>query len=263
VIVVGGGPGGMKAAAVAAEIGHQVTLYEREKRLGGQANLAALLPHRAEFGGIVTNLAREVQLAGVSVKLGVAVTDRMIAAERPDAVVLATGSETLLPPFERGEGVEVVTAEEVLTGRVKTGGRVVIYDWLADWIGTGIAEKLAAEGAQVRLAVNGICAAASIQNYVRDAAIARLHRAGVTVLPFMRLYGTDQDTVYFLHTAAQEPVELQGVDTLVVVGPNRPRDELAPGLRALGIETHLIGDAMTPRTAEEAVFEGLSAATAL
>ena len=54
------------------------------------------------------------------------------------------------------------------TGQAKTGASVVIYDWLADWIGAGIAEKLAQDGAHVRLAVNGICPAANIQNYVRD-----------------------------------------------------------------------------------------------
>ena len=54
----------MKAAAVAAERGHDVTLYEASARLGGQALLAQLLPGRAEFGGIVTNLAREMELAG-------------------------------------------------------------------------------------------------------------------------------------------------------------------------------------------------------
>src|SRR5262249_52091152 len=136
-------------------------------------------------------------------------------------------------------------------------------DWRADWIGVGIAEKLAAAGAHVRLAVNGVCAAIGIQNYVRDAAIARLHKAGVEMLPFMRLYGAEGDSVFFLHTAAQEPVELAGVDSLVIVGPNQPRDGLAAPARVLGIETHLIGDAMAPRTAEEAVFEALSVATSL
>ena len=70
----------MKAAAVAAECGHQVTLYERAPRLGGQALLAQLLPHRAEFGGIVTNLAREMALAGVEVRTSVEATASLIAA---------------------------------------------------------------------------------------------------------------------------------------------------------------------------------------
>jgi hypothetical protein len=115
----------------------------------------------------------------------------------------------------------------------------------------------------VTLAVNGVCPAASIQTYVRDAAIARLHKLGVEALPFMRLHGTDGASVYFLHTASHESVVVDGVDTLVVVAPNRPTDELHSAAKALGLETHLIGDALAPRTAEEAVFEGLSAATFL
>jgi hypothetical protein len=263
VMVIGGGPAGMKAAAVAAARGHDVTLYESARRLGGQAHLAAALPHRAEFGGIVTNLAREVELAGARMQLDTPVDAARIERESPDAVILATGSAVELPPFERGEGLQVLTIEDILVRGAKTGPRVVIYDWLADWIGVGIAEKLAAEGAHVRLAVNGVCPAISIQNYVRDAAIARLHEAGVEMLPFMRLYGTEGDTVFFVHTGAQKPVELAGVDTLVVVGPNRPRDELAAACRRLGISHHIVGDALSPRTAEEAVFEGLEAAAAI
>jgi pyruvate/2-oxoglutarate dehydrogenase complex dihydrolipoamide dehydrogenase (E3) component len=250
----------MKAAAIAAERGHDVTLYEAAKRLGGQAHLAAALPHRAEFGGIVTNLAREVERAGVTVKLNTPADTALLERDRPDALILATGSAVALPPFERGEGIQILTIEDILAHGTKTGARVVVYDWLADWIGVGIAEKLASEGAHVRLAVNGVCPAISIQNYVRDAAIARLHQAGVEMLPFMRLYGTEGDTVFFVHTGAQTPVELTGVDTLVVVGPNRPRDDLAAACRVLKIETHIVGDALSPRTAEEAVFEGLEAA---
>jgi hypothetical protein len=108
-----------------------------------------------------------------------------------------------------------------------------------------------------------VCAAASIQNYVRDAAIARLHRLGIETLPFMRLYGADGRTAYFLHTASHESVIVEDVDTLVIAAANRPLDDLAASVRQLGIKVHLIGDALTPRTAEEAVFEGLTVATQL
>lgn len=263
VLVVGGGPAGMKAAAVAAEAGHAVTLYERERRLGGQVLLAQLLPHRAEFGGLVTNLTREVERAGVTLHLGQTVTPALLAERQPDAVILASGSRPRLPELEVGEGIELLSAAQVVAGARPAGARVVIYDWLADWTGVGLAEKLAGEGCHVRLAVNGICPAAAIQNYVRDAAIARLHRLGVEMLPFLRLYGAEERTAYFLHTAAQEPVVLEEVDSLIVVYPNEPADELAAAARGLGLETHLIGDALSPRTAEEAVYEGLVAATAL
>jgi 2,4-dienoyl-CoA reductase-like NADH-dependent reductase (Old Yellow Enzyme family) len=263
VMVVGGGPGGMKAAAAAAERGHQVMLYEKDARLGGQALLAQLLPHRAEFGGLITNLAREIELAGVRVALNQEVTAAQLNRDRPDALIVATGSVTRLPKAEIGEGIDVFHAVDILAGKGVAGSRVVIYDWLADWIGVGIAEKLAREGSRVTLAVNGICPAIGIQNYVRDAAIARLHKVEVEMRPFMRLFGAENRTAYFLHTAAQDPVVFEEVDTLVLCAPNRPRDGLAAEARQLGIETYLIGDALSPRTAEEAVYEGLVAAVEL
>jgi len=137
---------------------------------------------------------------------------------------------------------------------------VVIYDWLADWTGVGLAEKLATQGREVTLAVNGICAAAAIQNYVRDAAIARLFKLQVKTLPFMRLYGVDGSTAFFIHTAAQEPVTIENVDTVVTIYPGIPETSLAAEARPLCANVQLIGDAMSPRTAEEAVYEGLVAA---
>ena len=70
------------------------------------------------------------------------------------------------------------------------------------------------EGVHVRLAVNGICAAVNTQNYIRDELNARLFKAGVEVLPWMRLYGADGRTAYFIHTASREAVVLEDVDTL-------------------------------------------------
>lgn len=260
VMVVGGGPAGLKAAAVAAERGHEVTLHEKETQLGGQARFAQLLPARAEFGGIITNLTREAERSGVRIVKGRAVTPEFLKAQAPDAVILATGSLPQRPPAEIGDDAHVVHAVDVLKG-ARTGSRVVIYDWLADWIGLGLAEKLASEGADVRLAVNGLSPGMAIQSYTRDAHLARLHRLGVKVLPLMRLYGADATTAYFLHTAAQEPVVLEDVDTIVLACPNAPEDSLTETAQAF--EHHLIGDCLAARTAEEAVYEGLKAGMAV
>jgi len=263
VMVVGGGPAGMKAAAVAAMAGHRVTLFERTKRLGGRTVLAQMLPHRAEFGGIITNLSREAELAKVTIVLGMEVTPALIAGEAPDSIILATGATATLPPLEGSATIPVVMSDDLLSDRVEVGNRVLIYDWMADWTGVGIAEKLATEGHNVTLAVNGICAAAAIQNYVRDAAIARLFRLEVKTLPFMRLHGIEGRSAYLIHTAAQESLVVEDLDSVVTVYPGIPEASLVLSARAFCDDVQLIGDAMSPRTAEEAVYEGMVAARSL
>ncbi|MHA1153635.1 MAG: oxidoreductase [Alphaproteobacteria bacterium] len=262
VLVVGGGPGGMKAAAVAAEIGHDVTLAEQSSRLGGQALLAQLLPHREEFGGIVTNLSREVENSGVKVLLNHLVTGDFILDGAFDHVILATGSTVNLPKFDGDDRIGVLSHEQILRGE-KTGTSVVIYDWRSDWVGIGLAEKLASQGCYVRLAVNGISAGSAIQSYVRDAAIARLSEAGIETIPFARLYGADENAVYLMHTASRQAMILENVDTLVIASAMQPCTGLATELSVLDIPFAEIGDASSPRTAEEAVYEGLVRATEL
>lgn len=258
VVVVGGGVAGMKAAATAAARGHDVVLFEASSRLGGQAHLAQSLPGRAEFGGIVTNLARELELSGARVKCSTLATPTSVQAENPDALIVATGSAPALPPLEQGGG-QLVHAADVLIGGAKPGARVVVYDWRADWTGAGVAEMLAREGAHVRLAVNGPCVGAALQSYLRDEAVATLFRLGVEVFPFMRLFGLDDDSAYFLHTIAQEPVVLDDVDTVVVNYANAPVSFGSDDEEWGGIEVCVVGDALSPRTAEEAVYEGFKA----
>ena len=169
VMVVGGGPGGMKAASVAASRGHDVTLYEAGDRLGGQALLAQLLPGRAEFGGIITNLQREIELAGVRVKTAKKVDRKLVEAESPDAVVLATGAHPRWPVSESVADAHAVDAWQVLRDQVNVGSSVVIADWRCDWVGLGLAESLARNGCRVRLCCNGYMPGQTIQQYVRDA----------------------------------------------------------------------------------------------
>ncbi|SEC43040.1 FAD-dependent oxidoreductase [Rhodobacter sp. 24-YEA-8] len=263
IMVIGGGPAGLKAAAVAAERGHHVTLFEAEPRLGGQALLAQLLPHRAEFGGIVTNLTRECALAGVTIRKNTRVDASLLHEFAPDAVVLATGATPYLPPFETDGEIRVATAWQILRREVKPGARVVVADWRADWIGPGVAEALARDGAGVDLAVNGLYMGEAMPFYVRDATAASLHRLGVRVTPYARLIGTFGDTVFLQHTASELPIEIEGVDMLVLSSGHLPFDGLRSEITALGIEYHGIGDCETPRTAEEAVYEGMLAGRAL
>ncbi|QGX97013.1 oxidoreductase [Roseovarius faecimaris] len=257
VMVVGGGPAGLKAAAVAAARGHEVTLYEAHATLGGQVNLAQMLPGRAEFGGVTPNLTREAEQAGVRIRLNAVVTREVIDSEAPDALILATGATPYMPAIEGAEEAHVVEPWAVLQGTANVGSRVVIADWRCDWIGLGIAEKLARDGCHVRLAVNGMTAGQSIPQYARDAWLGELHRLGVEITPYTRLYGVDEDSAYFQHTLSGEPVVFDGVDTTVAALGHRSETVLAQAVANWPGEVHMIGDALSPRTVEEAVLEGL------
>jgi len=263
VMVVGGGPAGMKAAVVAAQRGHRVTIFEREKRLGGQALLAQLLPGRAEFGGLVTNLERELHTAGVDIRSDTAVDRDIVVAQAPDVVIVATGAVPYRPPMAGDGGLQIVDAWQILRETAEPGHSVVIIDWRADWIGVGIAERLAQSGRSVKLAVSGVTPGENMPLYVRDVAAATLHRLGVSVLPYLRLYGVDADSVYLQHVVSGAAVVLEAVDTLVLCTGHMADAALGDALEGIDAELWTIGDAAAPRTAEEAIYEGLKAGVAV
>jgi len=259
IMVVGGGPAGMKAAAVAAQRGHDVTLYEASAQLGGQVLLAQLLPRRSEFGGASTNLQREMALAGVRVVRNTRVDRALVEQTQPDHVIVATGAEPYWPAFEQGGALQVVDAWQVLRDQVTLGRSVVVVDWRCDWIGPGIAERLVRAGHHVQLAVNGTHCGENLPLYVRDQLAGELHRLGVPIIPYARLYGCDDNTVYLQHTASGEPMLLENIDSLVLCQGHQPVDTLGAEL-AGRVPFERIGDCLAPRTAEEAIYEGLKVA---
>ena len=259
VIVVGGGPGGMKAAVTAAERGHDVTLYEASSQLGGQAVLAQKLPGREEFGGIATNLAAELSRIGVEVRLGTVATADRVLKMAPDCVVLATGAQPYMPEFEGRDEAHVISAWDVLNGEANIGPSVVIADWRADWIGLGLAEQLAQAGSSVTLCTNAAMAGETLQLYTRNHYVGRLHKLGVIIRTHARLFGVDGDTAYFQDTLTQEPILFEGVDSLVLSLGHTAVNDMSDKLYDAPFEVISIGDCVSPRTAEEAVYEGFMA----
>ena len=126
VFVIGGGPAGMEAARTLAQRGHQVTLFEKSYKLGGQLNLAAVPPGRGEFASAVNHLSRELYRVGVRVELGKEADVDTVKKQKPDAVVVATGATPLRPDIPGIDGSNVVWAWDVLERRLALGKRVVV-----------------------------------------------------------------------------------------------------------------------------------------
>lgn len=259
ILVVGGGPAGMKAAAVAGERGHRVTLCEASGQLGGQTLLAQNLPGRAEFGVIVDNLKREMELGGVAVQLNSPVDRRTVEQAKPDGVIIATGAQPYRPDVEVDEDVHAVDVWQLLRGEVNPGASVVIADWRCDWVGLGVAEKLAREGCHVRLCVDGEMAGQNLQKYLRWHWAGQLHKLGVEVQPYARFFGAQGDTAFFMHSLSGEAIECADMDTLVIAQGHQADTTLEDALNGGPWQILSVGDCRAPRSAEEAVYEGMMA----
>lgn len=105
--------------------------------------------------------------------------------------------------------------------------------------------------------MNGVCAGQELPQYVRDFWAGQLHEAGVEVIPYARLFGLDGETAYLLHTVSRSPIMVEGVDTAVLVSGRSSNTELAEELERQSIPYRMAGDALTARTAEEAICDGM------
>ena len=261
-VVIGGGPAGMKAASVAAARGHTTILCERGRQLGGQVLLAQLLPRRAEFGGVITNLKREVELTQVDVRLRTEVTSAFLRNLEPEEIIVAVGAEPYVPPLELSGGRQLLKPREVLLGDAACGNHVAIVDWKGDWIGVGLAEKLIQEGHRVTYVTSSAMPAINLMAYIRDQTVNELAKSGVQFITYARLFGADEGAVYCENTFTGDPIEIEDVDSLIVSFGNATQESYEE-FHLPGVRTQIVGDAQNPRTVEEAVLEAQRAAYAI
>lgn len=148
-VIVGAGPAGLEAARVAAERGHDVTVFEAADRAGGQINLLVANPRRREMIGIVGWRLAELDRLGVSIRYNHYAEAADVLGQRPDMVVIATGGLPQ-PPEMAGDDL-TVSSWDILSGTVKPAARVLVYDDNGGHPGMSAAEVIARAGAEVEL----------------------------------------------------------------------------------------------------------------
>ena len=252
VVVIGGGPAGMEAAIIAARRGHQVTLFDKEERLGGQLLLAAVAPYKDTLTELTKYLSTQVEKADVDVKLGKEASVADIESLSPDAVVLATGCVPLIPEIPGIGKDNVVIAEEVLAGRTQVGERVVVIG--GELVGCETAEVLADAGKKVTITRRGQIMAASLAPMNREPLLGRLADKDVTMLTEVRYEEITTEGLVITNKEGRR--QIVQADTVVLAAGSRPNRQLLKALERKVPEVYQIGDCVKPRSILEALAEG-------
>lgn len=255
VFVIGGGPGGMEAARVAALRGHQVTLFEKKDSLGGQLPVAAMPSYKREMNGLVEYFAYQMKNTGVKVRLGVEAGEEVILKEKPDAVIIATGAESIVPNIPGIRGGNVATAIDVLSGKKDVGSRVIIIG--GGLIGCETAEYLLSKGKQITIVEMLDKIGKDIGASYRWLILSRLRKAGVRMEVKAKAEEINERGVVISRDGAKQAIES---DNVVVAVGMRANNALVEKLQGKVNNLHVIGDASSPRRIREAVDEAFKVA---
>jgi 2,4-dienoyl-CoA reductase (NADPH2) len=282
-MVVGGGAAGMSAAIAAAERGHRVTLYEQGARLGGQLLLAGAPPGREEFLTLARDLEQQLLLSGTTVVLNSRVDEALLQECAPDAVILASGGQPIIPPVPGVDLPHVLQAWDVLAGAVATGSRVAVIGGGAVGIETALllAEKGTLSGEALKFllvheaepldqlyyqATHGSKAVTVIEmldelgkNFgksTRWGMLQDVERYGVSTRAAARVV---EITAANIRIECNGQIEEIPVDSVVLAVGTRSNNPLLAIIEAGAIALRVVGDALRPAMVFDAIHQGFAA----
>ena len=241
VMVIGGGPGGMMAAQTLTARGHEVTLYEKQDKLGGLLNDATQLPFKEYMRNYLAWDIRTTMACGAKICLNTEVTMDLVEKENPDAIVVATGSNYLVPPIPGIDNPKVKAVRDVDGKQVDVGNTVVVCG--AGLSGMECALALSQEGKQVTVVdmipAEAFCATMPIFN--KADLFDQLEKGGVKLVGGVKIKCFTDDGV--------EAVDADGNDVLFAADAYvnalgvTPENKLALALMSkYGTDVYMIGD---------------------
>jgi NADPH-dependent 2,4-dienoyl-CoA reductase/sulfur reductase-like enzyme len=244
VLVVGGGPAGMQAAIVASQRGHTVTLWEQSQQLGGQVRLSSMAPYKGEMSEAFRYLKFCLEQSDVDLHLGKMAQVSEVIAQKPDVVIIATGSRSgrLSIPGAQGDGVVDVRA--VYEKRVDVGQNVVIIG--GGETGCETADWLAEKGRQVTVVEMLPEVLPKMKKIPKGRLLARLSQKGVTILT--NAEATSIETKKVCVTQKDGEACMPSADTVIVAVQPEPENALEKALEKQVNQVSVVGDAAVPGT---------------
>ena len=261
VTVVGAGPAGMWAAKMADRRGHTVTLIDRGENLGGQVVTAMKGVGRDEFGVIIRNEKNQLDKSGVTVKLGQNVTTEQLLADKADVVIVATGSVPKKHPVGGADGPAIYNVVQVLNGEADLGERVCLIDYDGHQRATATAEFIANQGKKVDMITSSLFICAEL-GPTQDlySSRQRLLQKGVTFTPDIAVMEVSGErgakTVKGFNVYSNVWNEWGPYDSLVLAMGQQVDDDLYMSLKGKVSELYRIGDCVSPRKVDMAIWEG-------
>lgn len=182
IVVVGAGPGGLEAARVSAERGHDVVVFEAAAQAGGQIRVAENVQRRRELIGIVDWRLSELEHLGVPIHYNTYADAETVAAETPDVVIVATGGIPNTSFLESGDDL-VATSWDILTGQVAAADEAILYDDNGQHPGLNCAEYLCSQGTRFELVTADRMIAQDIGGTNHPVYYKTLYENDITVTP--------------------------------------------------------------------------------
>lgn len=245
-LVVGGGPAGTETAALAAERGHDVALWERDDHLGGQLSVAALARMNRPYADWIAWQTDRLERLGVDVVLGREATATEVVQAGADVTVVATGATARMPDAAGLDQPHVVTAAQALLG-APLGRRVLVVSEDDRPGPLAVADHLAGAGHEVVLIHRTPAPSPLVHKYSLGAVLARLDREGATLVPTTRLLAVDGPTAHLANTYSGRAWSMDRFDAIVLATGSVSVDGLYRELLGSGAEVHVLGDAYAPR----------------
>lgn len=251
VMVIGGGPGGLHVAWVAASRGHEVHLYEKQLQLGGQLNLGSVTKYKKELLSLIGFQKRQVEKSDIKTHLNFEVTLDTVDREKPDVVVLSTGSIPVRPPIPGIDKPIVRTLAQVFDSEHVGEMKTVVVGGGAT--GCEVAHHLSESGCSVSIVEQLDKLAGQLESITRKVLLRQLRDNNVQFLTGCTLAKIeDHGVVIITPEGKEQSIEAEAV--VIAIG-NRPDNSLFEQIKSTGIPVYQIGDCLEPRSAKAAIFE--------